>query len=78
MNHENLQTVKSSCRSWFVWKSTSGQPGRPPARTQVAALVVVVNMLNRLRKQTHEDMPRAGGAQTMLTRFIKQKEFNMD
>jgi hypothetical protein len=44
----------------------------------VAALVVVVNMLNRLRKQTHEDMPRAGGAQTMLTRFIKQKEFNMD
>ena len=45
LKHAHLQTVKTSCRGWFVWKSTSGQPGRPPERAQVAAWVMVVIVL---------------------------------
>jgi hypothetical protein len=54
-----------------------GQPGRPPARTQVAALVVVVIMLNCLCKQAHEDRPRADGKPAMPTGLMTTKEFNM-
>jgi len=54
-----------------------GQPGRPPARTQVAALVVVVIMLNCFCKQAHEDVPRADGASAMPTGCMTTKEFNM-